>query len=617
MAKRQLSSIQIDGTEYNLSILSDYSVFDSFVVYGEFENSLAEYPATKNTDFAPIKADATTTTNYDTNLVAKFQRYVRNQEKAIMWYYGSYPMQYVAYNGSTTHVYYSITLDDDEKKAWVTAIVYQNNAFEKNIVDYGGEDLYNAFYLPYVPPTPPGPQGDATCKIKYYLPANDYTYSKITFKEDTAPIDVNDGYSIDISQNDSEINIEGLVEATKYYFTIFTDKSESESFPYIIGLPPGPPPASYGEIRLLYAGRICRDDSLVSDPYVREVRDMKTASCILTGSGYEMTMENDEIHSGLYTLGFYTELTGNNTPTTSTRTYKPIIYSGSQEGRTSTLLVNKLRVKFNIKVTIPPTDSEYRFKPAMETTTSGGSSYVDYQYFAHYLNDKTYVVDNQYILSSTTQTVSINETGLEMELSYYDYNTERVDPSIIVHLQDTPNCLFSIKITITEMTAIINDVVLPRPDKRIQILTSSSSYVYWTIDELYRAVTALGFNSFLLEPRSGSYSTTRYWIVPLNLTIPESLYTARDKYATDADGYYAFGIETDDALSSLDVYYSGTSSEEKYLQKGTTKVTFNFTKTKDGHTYKYRRSSYASGRYSFMFYTKGYKDLYINNKLFD
>lgn len=86
-----------------------------------------------------------------------------------------------------------------------------------------------------VPPTPPVPQGDATCKVNYYLQENDYTYSKITFKEDTPPVDMNDGYVEDIDASQSSINIENLVEGQKYYFTIFTDKSESEPFPYIVG----------------------------------------------------------------------------------------------------------------------------------------------------------------------------------------------------------------------------------------------------------------------------------------------------------------------------------------------------------------------------------------------
>lgn len=85
------------------------------------------------------------------------------------------------------------------------------------------------------PPTPPTPQGDATCKVNYYLQDDEYTYSKITFKEDTPPIDMNDGYIQDISASQNSVNIENLVEGQKYYFTIFTDKSESESFPYIVG----------------------------------------------------------------------------------------------------------------------------------------------------------------------------------------------------------------------------------------------------------------------------------------------------------------------------------------------------------------------------------------------
>ena len=93
---------------------------------------------------------------------------------------------------------------------------------------------YEEYVLSRVTP-PPTPQGDATCKVNYYLQENDYEYSKLTFKEDTPPVDMNDGYVEDIDASQSFINIENLVEGQKYYFTIFTNISESEPFPYIVG----------------------------------------------------------------------------------------------------------------------------------------------------------------------------------------------------------------------------------------------------------------------------------------------------------------------------------------------------------------------------------------------
>lgn len=79
----------------------------------------------------------------------------------------------------------------------------------------------------------PQPVG-ATLKVTYSIPKDTYTYCKLTYKKDERPNDVNDGTSIDISPNSKTVNVEGLDENQLYYFTIFTDKNESESFPFTV-----------------------------------------------------------------------------------------------------------------------------------------------------------------------------------------------------------------------------------------------------------------------------------------------------------------------------------------------------------------------------------------------
>lgn len=74
----------------------------------------------------------------------------------------------------------------------------------------------------------------ATVKVSYYLPDDTYTYTKLTYNSEHKPEDKDDGTSIDILPSNTSVNVEGLEEDTLYYFTIFTNKSESEPFPFSV-----------------------------------------------------------------------------------------------------------------------------------------------------------------------------------------------------------------------------------------------------------------------------------------------------------------------------------------------------------------------------------------------
>ena len=81
----------------------------------------------------------------------------------------------------------------------------------------------------------------AKIKVNYYLPDYEYTYAKITYKQDSEPDSETDGESVEILKDETSVNIEGLEEEKTYYFKIFTDKSESEAFPYTVEVDPVPP----------------------------------------------------------------------------------------------------------------------------------------------------------------------------------------------------------------------------------------------------------------------------------------------------------------------------------------------------------------------------------------
>lgn len=84
------------------------------------------------------------------------------------------------------------------------------------------------------------PKANATIRVNYYLPDDNYEYARITYKKNEKPESVNDGTIVPISPNDSYVDIPKFVEGQSYWFKIFTDKSESEAFPYTVGEIPGP-----------------------------------------------------------------------------------------------------------------------------------------------------------------------------------------------------------------------------------------------------------------------------------------------------------------------------------------------------------------------------------------
>ena len=67
------------------------------------------------------------------------------------------------------------------------------------------------------------------------MPNDNYEYARITYKKNDKPESVNDGTIVPISPNDSYIDIPKFVEGQSYWFKIFTNKSESEAFPYTVG----------------------------------------------------------------------------------------------------------------------------------------------------------------------------------------------------------------------------------------------------------------------------------------------------------------------------------------------------------------------------------------------
>ena len=134
----------------------------------------------------------------------------------------------------------------------------------------------------------------ATVRVNYYLPDYDYTYAKITYKKDDKPASETDGTSVEILKDESSVDISGLSIGANYWFTIFTDKSESEAFPFSIGgTPPSPePPGSL----ILY------DNGTINDKYfdpvnyriVHQGNLQMNIQCTLKSDNIEIKFPNSE-----------------------------------------------------------------------------------------------------------------------------------------------------------------------------------------------------------------------------------------------------------------------------------------------------------------------------------
>ena len=347
-----------------------------------------------------------------------------------------------------------------------------------------------------------------------------------------------------------------------------------------------------------------RDDCLVPDPYV-SYDNLKTAGSVLTASGYEIIAEDDQTTHPLSQASYFqTSLTSNNDPY-SNRTFKPLLATNSQDNKY--ILLNKFKVKFDLEVNIPATDSGFKFKPQLTT-------------HSYYCNLGYYAIGDEFIRSDPNTATTISVQNIETNwIDYEDYNgaSANEQPYLTFSLNCSDIAPFYMKLTIKEIDVKLSSLLIPDtiPETSFNINTTTSGKQGWKINEIYQNIILLGYNSFLLCPISGTSGATTFYIVAFNLTNCDELYTARDYYIGNSDGYNRFGIETTDTLSGLDIYDADATSSRKILVKrqGST-ASFPNTTTKDGHTYLWRQVASYSGRYSYVFYSDCYKKLYINNK---
>ena len=129
-----------------------------------------------------------------------------------------------------TFPYFNYSLDyvnvgGENNVKWIDSLPVFDNL--QNFVDYVTAPLE--------------PRGEATCKVTYFLPDDTYEYTKLTYKKNVQPESVNDGTIVNLDPTQDSVTVEGLIENASYWFKIFTNKSESEAFPYTVEVDPVPP----------------------------------------------------------------------------------------------------------------------------------------------------------------------------------------------------------------------------------------------------------------------------------------------------------------------------------------------------------------------------------------
>jgi len=133
-------------------------------------------------------------------------------------------------SGSVNYISFRFAINDDTKEAVPIYLCSSTAslvvAYEKCSRAWARKELYTIL-TEHI-------NTGAKIKVNYYLPDYEYTYAKITYKQDSEPASETDGESVEILKDETSVNIEGLEEEKTYYFKIFTDKSESEAFPYTV-----------------------------------------------------------------------------------------------------------------------------------------------------------------------------------------------------------------------------------------------------------------------------------------------------------------------------------------------------------------------------------------------
>ena len=426
------------------------------------------------------------------------------------------------------------------------------------------EELYiDGQYVP--PPHPPEPTGDAEVRVSYVVPDDEYTYCNITWKMNSEPEDKDDGHTATLLKDESVINITNLVEGARYIFKIFTNKSESEPFPYIVGEAPVPPPEP--EI-----GYVLFKDGEFGHPEIFTIQNAYEYSSGLTNTGHCGTdIQNNCLHIHLDKTGnpyqeqdghYYILFNGNSTKLLYTKSPYTISNDTYAKRFINTVTMN-ISGDASLKGTW--TGSGYGNKPLLTASVAIGNSKeisgVNYSRTLCILRPDEVDV---------TKTWSIN--NVEVQLQYVDEEIVSggtlLSPALSFSI-DATNKFNYATLDTEHMDLYVNNIVL-KLDKHLRPYKDDTFAIYseddsacndWTIAEIISEVKELHYNSFILRPIWGMGFT----VLPFNLSGGSQLVTKRDKYiGSGVDAYTTIAIEgAFDDVDALPTYLSlNTSSHQ-------------------------------------------------------
>jgi len=467
----------------------------------------------------------------------------------------------------------------------------------------------------------------ASVKIKYsipVLPTGSYTSAKIAYKKDIAPTSVKDADgSKNIDPAATTTGISKLDVNTKYYFVIYTvdstgNKMESEDYMFITG--DGEEIEEF--VMILKNGQLLRPDVLVDENWYIPVSNptFVSSSANFTNDGLLFSATNTATSSASYCIMHYNIKDGGSTVT--------FLHTNSQQNNTKTLLKNTLKMKINFSLKLCANGfNENYVNPQISINTNhnsgGGNSYT--VYLANCLSDQTYCRDNV-IVYPTENEITLTDS-FEISLRYNDYaDIDYPDayPDIEFYMRvgssdpsgpygDTS---FEVNLLITEIKVEMNAVILPKETDIFNIKHADNAEKSdWTIEQIFNAVQALQYNSFILYPVTDANNITSYSIVPINIPEVETLYTCRDSYVYASNSYLAFGLSGVSDVTDLQCYYGNADGTKSLNPTSYGTMSLSYESTLDGHLFKWTRILANTKRKSFVFYTESCNNLYVNNVL--
>ena len=438
-------------------------------------------------------------------------------------------------------------------------------------VIYIDPSLYEELYIDgqYIPPIPPEPTGDAEVKVSYIIPDDEYTYCNITWKMNSEPENKDDGHTATLLKDESVINITNLVEGAKYIFKIFTNKSESEPFPYTVGEAPVPPPEP--EI-----GYVLFKDGEFGHPEIFTIQNATEYSRGLSDTGNcGMEIQNNEIWihmnknamtyqetSGTYFVRFE----GNGT-------YLP--YTKSPYTISNETYAKRFINTLNIKVS---------GSASINGSWTGGAGRKPLVSITVRFEKEREISD---VISSRTLCIlRPDEANVEKtwNIENYEFALQYVDeqissggtlwyPALYVGLENTNNFNYvwltsaSAQLRISEIILKLDKHLRPYKDDTFAIYSEDDSACNdWTIAEIISEVKELHYNSFILRPIWG----TGFTVLPFNLSGGSQLVTKRDNYIGSGIGAYTT-IAIEGAFDNIDVLptYLSLNTSSHQLKRST------------------------------------------------